>query len=120
MSLSADRPRDFYKTQEMKMAVLEFRQDRGKRKTQDDSVDILKTCAELRSHLESLEKAIVAVEQIALGQMVMDTRRKRKVVSRKKEESASTAQRKGRVVAFRRPPQTHDQPVDQVARIPSV
>ena len=83
----------------MKSAVLEFQQSRAKRQQAAGDIDILKTIAELRSHLESLERAITVVEHLALGQMWEDAGRLRKSSSRKK--TATSSKGKGRVVAFR-------------------
>ena len=89
----------------MKSAVLEFQQSRAKRQPAEGDIDILKTIAELRSHLESLERAITVVEYLALAQMGEDAGRPRKTVSRKKKPTSSKG--KGRVVAFRPLRQTH-------------
>jgi len=83
----------------MKSAVLEFQQGRAKRQQAEGDVDILKTIAELRSHLESLERAITAVEHVALAQIGEDAMNLRKTSSSKKTPTPS--KQKGRVVAFR-------------------
>jgi hypothetical protein len=84
----------------MKSAVLEFQQGRAKRQQAEGDVDILKTIAELRSHLESLDRAIIVVEHLALAQMGQDAGRVWKASSRKNSPTSSKG--KGRVVAFRR------------------
>jgi len=97
----------------MKSAVLEFQQSRAKRHQAEGDVDILKTIAELRSHLESLERAITAVEHLALAQIGEDATDLGtdlgmdlgKTSPSKKIPTPS--KRKGRVVAFRRLRQPH-------------
>jgi hypothetical protein len=88
----------------MKSAVFEFQQSRAKRQQDEGDIDILKTLAELRSHLESLDRAIAVVEHLALAQMGQDPGRLPKASSRKKDPTSS--KRKGRVIAFRRLRQT--------------
>ena len=83
----------------MKSAVLEFRQSRAKRQRAKADIDILNTIAELRSHLESLERAITVVEHLALAQTGKDAGLRQKTFSRKK--NAASSKGKGRVVAFR-------------------
>lgn len=83
----------------MKSAVLEFRQSRAKKQRAEGDIDILNTIAELRSHLESLERAITVVENLALTQTEKDAGLRRKTFSRKK--NAASSKGKGRVVAFR-------------------
>jgi hypothetical protein len=83
----------------MKSAVLEFRQSREKRQRTEADIDILTTITELRSHLESLERAITVVEHLALAQTGKDAGFRRKTFSRKKNPASSKG--KGRVVAFR-------------------
>ena len=89
----------------MKSTVLEFQQSRAKRQQAEGDIDILKTIAELRSHLESLERAITVVEHLALAQMGENAGSRRKTVSRKKKPTSP--RKTGSVVAFRPLRQTH-------------
>ena len=88
----------------MKSAVLEFRRDRVSEQQADaDSIDILQTLADLHTDLQCIEKAINAVERLAVSQLGLDTRGVQKSLSRKKRAKASTAKRQGRVITFHRP-----------------
>lgn len=67
----------------MKNAVLEFQPDRVKRQRSDlDAIDILKELADLRTDLEYIEKAINAVERLAVDQLGEDMRGVRKKKAR--------------------------------------
>ena len=88
----------------MKSTVLQFELSRARRQHAEGEIDILKTIAELRSHLESLERAINAVENLALSQIGEDSMHLPKTPSPKKTPTPSGG--KGRVVAFRRLRQT--------------
>jgi hypothetical protein len=85
----------------MKTAVLEFQRNRVKRQQSGAaSVDILKTIVELRSALQSIGKAILAVERLAFAQTAEGTLAPRKPASPKKRSNASKAKRKGRLVVL--------------------
>ena len=89
----------------MKSAVLEFRRDPiGEQPGDADSIDILETLADLCTDLQCIEKAINAIELLAVARLGLDVGEVRKSVSRKKKAKASTAKRKGRVLPFRRWP----------------
>ena len=85
----------------MKTAVLEFQRNRVKRQpVAAASVDILTTIVELRSALQGIGKAILAVERLAIAQLQEDARGPRRSVSPRKRGQTSTARRKGRVVTL--------------------
>jgi hypothetical protein len=88
----------------MKCAVLEFRRERVTWPVDADSDDILEALADLRADLQCIEKAINAVESLAMARMGEDLRPERKPASRKKRAVASSRKRKARIVTFRRLP----------------
>jgi hypothetical protein len=71
----------------MKRAVLAFPQTKD---AEFACTDILKTLVGLRSDLQCIEKAIVALERVALARLGMDTPDARKSVSRKKPRNVPT------------------------------
>jgi hypothetical protein len=89
--------------------VLEFQRDRVKQQQSGAaSADILKTAVELRSALQCIEKAIQAVERLAIAQLGEDAWGPRESVppqNKKKlrpnaSANVSSVKRKGRVVAL--------------------
>jgi len=92
----------------MKRAVLEFQRGRVKRQHADaDSIDILKTLADLREDLQCIERVINAIERLPDARMGEATRRVRKSAPRKKRTNSSTAKRKGGLVVLGRSPRTY-------------
>jgi hypothetical protein len=92
----------------MKTAVLEFQRNRVKRQPPEAaSVDVVKTIAELRSVLRCVEKAILAIEGLAVAQSEQDTPAQRKSAWSKKRRS-SIAKRNLRVIALPRLPKTRE------------
>jgi hypothetical protein len=84
----------------MKTAVLEFQRNRVKRQQSGAaSVDILKTIVELRSALQSIGKAILAVERLVVAQ-----------ANEHQSKQRTKAKRKGRVIALRYAAGVNDQP----------
>ena len=96
----------------MKTAVLEFQRNRVKRQLSGAaSIDILKTIVELRSALEGIGKAILAVERLALAHSSEGPWRPRKSVSpqnkKKLRANSSKAKRKSRVITLHHSPDDH-------------
>jgi len=86
----------------MRGVVLKFqRSPVNRRQAKPDSGDILKILTGLRSDLRYIDKAIVAVERLAVTQLGEDAWRARTGISRKKGERAPTAKRKLQAVTLR-------------------
>lgn len=79
----------------MKSAVLEFQRNRVEQQPSETaSIEILETIAELRSALQGIERAIYAVERLAIAQFGGDEAKP------SKKSKPSRSKRKGRVVSL--------------------
>jgi len=91
----------------VKSAVLEFQRDRVKGPEAETagaaSIDILQMLADLREDLQCIEKAITAVERLAIARMGEGAGESPKAVSRKKGAHGCAPKREGRVLVLRRP-----------------